>query len=319
VVSGVRVAFFGPPDFAVPSLAAIRQSGHELVAIVTQPDRPRGRGQKVTPSPVGAYAAAAGILILRPERIRTDDFLAAFASLNVDLAIVAAYGKILPAPLLQVPRLGFVNVHASLLPRWRGAAPIHRAVIAGDAETGITIMRVVPQLDAGPMMAKVTVPIGPNETSAELEPRLAEAGARLLVGVVDALGAGTVQEEPQDEGLVTYASRIERAEGRCEWGRAAKEVHNHIRGLQPWPLVSAFLHGKRVLLVRSEVASPDALEHAGPGTVVHVSPQGIVVATSPGSVRLLAIQPEGRAVMNVRDFLNGHRIVMGDRLEAAGS
>jgi methionyl-tRNA formyltransferase len=313
------VAFFGTPAFAVPSLAALARSAHEVVAVVTQPDRPRGRGQKTMSSPVAAHAEQAGIAVFRPEGIKTDAFLSAFAALEVDLAVVAAYGRILPATLLAIPRLGFINVHASLLPRWRGAAPIHRAVMSGDTETGITIMRVVPALDAGPMLAKVTLPIGADETSAELEPRLAAAGARLLVEIVDRLAAGPVPEEAQDERLVTYAARIERREGLCDWNRPAVEVHNHIRGLQPWPLVSVFLHGRRVLLVRSQVASPDIPNSATPGTVVRADAAGLVVAANPGSVRLLSVQPEGRAPMRVSDFLNGHRVAIGDHLAPAGS
>lgn len=316
-MTGVRLAFFGTPAFAVPSLAALAGSAHEVVAVISQPDRPRGRGQKTTSSPVAAHAERAGIPVLRPERIKTEEFLAAFAALDVDVAVVAAYGRILPATLLAASRRGFINVHASLLPRWRGAAPIHRAVMAGDAQTGITIMRVVPALDAGPMLAKVTVPIGADETTTELEPRLAEAGARLVVEVIDRMAAGVVPEEPQDERLVTYAPRIERSEGRCDWNRPATEIHNQIRGLQPWPLVSTYLHGRRVLLSRSQVVSSHVVEPAPSGTILSADADGLVVAANPGSVRLLSIQPEGRAAMPVRDFLNGHRVQVGDRLEPA--
>jgi methionyl-tRNA formyltransferase len=310
----MRVAFFGTPAFAVPSLAALLNSSHEVVVVISQPDRPRGRGQKTTSSPVAAHAEQTGVPVLRPTAIKTDAFLEAFAAYGVDLAVVAAYGRILPASLLAVPRHGFINVHASLLPRWRGAAPIHHAVMAGDTETGITIMRVVPALDAGPMLASVVLPIGADETSAELEPRLAAAGARLLVEVVDRLAAGPVAAIEQDERLVTYAARIERQEGACDWNRPATTVHNHIRGLQPWPLVSVSLHGRRLRLVRSQVASPDAPQPAAPGTVVRADADGIVVAAQPGAVRVLAVQPDGRAAMPVRDFLNGHRVVVGDRL-----
>ncbi|MEO8481759.1 MAG: methionyl-tRNA formyltransferase [Acidobacteriota bacterium] len=314
----MRLAFFGTPDFAVPSLAAL-ETRHEVVAVVSQPDRPRGRGQKTSASPVAAHAERNGLTVFRPERIKTEEFLSAFKALNVDLAIVAAYGRILPAALLEVPPLGFINVHASLLPRWRGAAPIHRAVLAGDGETGVTIMRVVPALDAGPMLAKVPLAIGPDETTAELEPRLAKAGAFLLAEVVDRLAAGPIHEEPQDERLVTYAARIDRTEGRCNWDRPAPDIHNHIRGLQPWPLVSAHLHGRRVLLVRSQVASADEPQAVAPGTVTRVEPDGLVIAANPGTVRLLSIQPEGRSAMRVRDFLNGHRVSVGDRLEPVSS
>jgi methionyl-tRNA formyltransferase len=313
-VTGVRLAFFGTPEFAVPSLTRLQTTAHDVVAVVTQPDRPRGRGHKVMPSPVGQHAAETGVLVLRPERLKDEEFLATFDALDVDLAVVAAYGKILPTSLLQRPRLGFINVHASLLPRWRGAAPIHRAVIAGDRETGITIMRVVPALDAGPMLATVTLAIGFDETTTELKPRLAEAGADLLVSVIDRLVEGPVIEEPQDDHLVTYASRIEKSEGRVNWHRPAADVHNHIRGLQPWPLVSAYLNRRRLMLTRSEIG-PATSESEAPGTIVRVESNALVVATEPGTVRIVALQPEGRASMSVRDFLNGSRVSVGDRLE----
>jgi methionyl-tRNA formyltransferase len=300
----------------VPSLTALLASGHQVVGVITQPDRPRGRGHKVSPSAVGTHAIGAGLTVLRPERIRTEEFLSAFRALDVDLAVVAAYGKILPAALLQIPRHGFINVHASLLPRWRGAAPIHRAVMAGDVETGITIMRVVEALDAGPMMATVKMPIAPNATSADLEPLLAEAGGRLLSDVITRLETGAIAEQPQDERLVTYAARIERREGRCDWSRPAREIHNHIRGLQPWPLVSAFLGRRRIQLLRSEVVASVAPGARPAGTLIDVSPDGLVVAANPGCVRLLSIQPEGRQAMSIRDFLNGHRLAVGDRLES---
>jgi len=307
----MKIAFFGTPAFAVPSLDALAESPHEVVGVITQPDRARGRGQKVTFAPVKARALERGIPVLQPERLKADEFLNPFDALRADLCVVAAYGRILPQLLLDRPRLGMINVHASLLPRWRGAAPIHRAILAGDAETGITIMRVVFALDAGPMLARSVVPIGDDETSVSLEGRLADAGARLVVDVVDRLAAGPVIEDEQDESLVTYAARIERADGQVTWARPARDIHNQIRGLHPWPHAATVLKGKRLLLIESRVEH----EHqtaATPGQIIEAGPSGLVVATAPGAVRLLRVQAEGRPVVHVRDFLNGHPMHPGD-------
>jgi methionyl-tRNA formyltransferase len=215
-----------------------------------------------------------------------------------------------------------INVHASLLPRWRGAAPIHRAVLAGDRETGITIMRVVPALDAGDALARIVIPIGANETSAELEQRLAAAGAPLLVDTLDRLASGPIAGNPQDESLVTYAHRLERHESQIDWNRPAMVVHNQIRGLHPWPLAAAQLDGRRVLILRSEIVPDlpdgDAVRPAGPaertpGTIVAAEPGGLLVQTGVGCVRILRLQPEGKPAMSVRDFLNGRRVAVGDR------
>jgi methionyl-tRNA formyltransferase len=205
-----------------------------------------------------------------------------------------------------------INVHASLLPRWRGAAPVHRAILAGDVTTGVTIMRVVPRLDAGPMLDRRQVSILPDETSAELERRLADLGATLLVEVVDRLEAGPAREEAQDEAAVSYAPRLDRRERALDWNQSAARVHDHIRGLQPWPLAAVVLNGHRLRLHRSAPA-PDWRHDAAPGTVLEVESDAVVVATAPGAVRLLAVQPEGRSVMPARAFLAGHAVGAGDR------
>ncbi len=308
----MKVAFFGTPAFAVPTLDAIAASGHTLVGAITQPDRARGRGQKVTFAPVKARALELGLPVLQPERLKGAEFLDAFDVLGADIGVVAAYGRILPQVLLDRPRLGLINVHASLLPRWRGAAPIHRAILAGDAQTGITIMRVVLALDAGAMLAKMTTDIEPNDTSVELEARLAAAGGALLVDVLDRLARGLVNEEPQDESLVTYAHRIERADGDVSWARPAQEIHNQIRGLHPWPHSAVMLGDRRLLLIESRVERGDGI--AGePGEVLDAGAAGIVVAALPGAIRVVRIQPEGRQAMAVRDFLNGRPIARGER------
>src|SRR5438046_1146996 len=256
----LRVLFFGTPGFAVPTLTALAHSAHRVVGVVCQPDRPRGRGQTIRPEAVKRAALELGLPILQPERLKDPALLDSLAALQPDLGVVAAYGKLLPQTLLDLPRLGFVNVHASLLPRWRGAAPIHRAILAGDDRTGVTIMRVVLALDAGPMLARVDTSIDPDERSVDLEPRLASLGASLLRDTVDRISRGPVDEAPQDGSQATYASRLERSESATNWAQPAHVIHNRIRGLQPWPLASTSLAGRRLLLLRSRVESMAATE-----------------------------------------------------------
>ena len=310
----LRVVFFGTPAFAVPTLERLLGSPHQVVAVVTQPDRPRGRGHRITPSPVKALALSHNREILQPEKSKDATFLERLRDIDPDLGVVAAYGKLLPQVLLDLPRLGMINVHASLLPRWRGAAPVHRAILAGDPTSGISIMRIVQALDAGPVLSRAAVEIGADETSQQLEERLAVLGADLLVSMVERLAAGSVTEEPQDERLVTHAPRLERQESRIDWTRTAWEVHNQIRGLQPWPLAAARLHNRRVLLRRSTMPVTDDLRGT-PGTILAVEPEALRIATGRGSVRLLEIQPEGRSPMSVRAFLSGHATRAGDRFE----
>jgi methionyl-tRNA formyltransferase len=310
----MRVVFFGTPAFAERSLARLVESRHRVVAVVTRADRPRGRGQKVLPGPVKAYADSHAIPVLQPERIRDEAFTREIAAMNADLGVVAAYGKILPQSLIDAPSLGTINVHASLLPRWRGAAPVHRAILAGDTETGVTIMRVVQALDAGPMLALRRTAIGPDETSADLELRLASIGAELLVETIDAMEAGPLAETPQPETGVTYAARLEKQDSRVDWSRPAAVIHNQIRGLQPWPLASVVLNERRLLLLGSEVAG-GVSARVEPGTVASVDAAGIAVAAATGTVRITRLKLEGKPAISARDFLNGHRVAPGDRME----
>ncbi len=300
--------------FALATLEALRASAHDLVLVVTQPDRPRNRGQRVTASPVKEFALQHGLPVLQPQQLKAEDFLSAIQRSDLDVAVVAAYGRILPAVLLTVPRLGFINVHGSLLPRWRGAAPVHRAILAGDVETGVTIMRVVPALDAGPMLAKRAVPIPPDETSEMLERRLAGLGAELLVQILNEMSAGPVPEEPQQESAVTYAPRLERSEGRVDWAKPAAVIHNQIRGLQPWPGATVLFGDKRLLLLQSTVE--DRAHATAPGTVLDTDRLSFSVACGAGAVRIHRVQLEGRAAVAVREFLNGHRFQPGDVLRS---
>ena len=307
------IVFFGTPEFAVPSLRALIASKHSVAGVVTQPDRPRGRGQRVSDSPVKRAAVEHGIPVLQPDRLRDPSFMAAISAWAPDLGVVAAYGKLLPEDLLRMPTHGMINVHASLLPKYRGAAPVHRAVIAGESETGVTIMRMVKALDAGAMFAKMTRPIGPDETSVDVERDLASLGAGLLINVIDQIARGAAREEPQDDASSTYAAKITREEALIDWGLPASSIHNRVRGLYP---SHAFTHldGARLIVLKSRVEPASTTEP--PGTIVHVSRDGIDVATGQGGrLRLLEIQPEGRRAMGVRDFIAGHPLSAGSRLD----
>ncbi len=311
----LRIAFFGTPDFAVPSLAALLGSRHAIVGVVTQPDRPRGRGQHVTESPVKQRAGARGLAVLQPDRLKDPAFLDALRAWAPDLGVVAAYGKILPEAVLALPRLGLVNVHASLLPRHRGAAPVHRAVMAGDRETGVSIMHVVQALDAGPVYAVARCPIAPEVTSTALEEELARIGADALLPVVDDLALGIARAVPQDDALATYAPRLRKEEGVLDWSADAAVLHDRIRGLQPWPMAWTHLGGRRLLVVQSRIA-PGAVAPGTPGEVVAVSADALTVRAGNGrAVDVLAVQPEGRRVMSVREFVAGHRLAPGARFE----
>jgi methionyl-tRNA formyltransferase len=310
----LRIVYFGTPEFAVPTLRRLLDSDHSVVALVSQPDRPKGRGHKLVPTPTKELAQARGITVLQPEKLRDEGFLGQIRTLDPDLGVVAAYGKLLPDSLLQIPRFGMINVHASLLPRWRGAAPVHRAVIAGDIETGITIMRVVKELDAGAAFATVRRRIDPDETSVEVERDLSELGAGLLLDVVRQIAEGRAHETPQDESRVTYAAKITKAEGAVDWALPAQQLHNLVRGLQPWPLVSARLGDGRILIHRTQTTTATTPDR--PGTIVRAEGERLEVAAGDGRVlRLLVVQPEGRRAMTTREFLAGRHIAPGMKVE----
>jgi methionyl-tRNA formyltransferase len=314
----LRIAFFGTPDFAVPTLDALLASHHQVVGVVTQPDRPRGRGHHVSDSPIKARATAAGVPILQPLKLRDQSFLEAFRAWHVDLGVVAAYGRLLPQVLLDIPPLGLLNVHASLLPAWRGASPIQRAVLNGDAVSGVTIMRVVLALDAGAMLARVEVPIRPDDTSGSLEQRLAVSGALLLREVVDRLGRGeTVAEEPQDDALATLAPKIEKHEGLIDWTRPAPALDCHVRGMQPWPGAFTFVDGHR-LGVREAHVDTRAAGDVEPGGLVAVDDEAIVLACGQDTtLRVVRVQPEGKRVMTAREWRLGRRADTPLRASAA--
>jgi len=312
----LRIVYFGTPAFAVPTLRALIASRHQVAAVVSQPDKPKGRGHQTAPTATKEVALANGIPVWQPDRLRHDDFLRQVTELQPDLGVVAAYGKLLPEALLQIPRLGMINVHGSVLPRWRGAAPVHRAVIEGDTETGVTIMRVVKELDAGAIFVIGGRPIGPDETSVEVERAIADLGAVLAVQTVDALAEGRAVETPQPEHGITYASKLSKAEGNVTWTEPASRIHNLVRGLQPWPLVTARLGESRVLIHRTALTG--TMTTATPGTVVRAGGDDLEIAAGDGGVvRILELQPEGRRVMRARDFLASRRIAPGTAIAPA--
>ena len=304
----MRLAFMGTPDFAVPSLAELIASGHEIVAVYSQPPRPKGRGQKLTPSPVHAFAEAMGLPVFSPESMKAPEAIETFISLDLDAACVVAYGQILKSAVLQAPRLGCFNLHGSLLPRWRGAAPIQRAIMAGDRETGVQIMRMSEGLDEGAILLSEILPIQPDDTAASLAERMSMVGATLWTRALAAIERGGVTETPQT-GEPTYAKKITPAEARINWTRPATEVDSHIRGLSPFPGAWFEAPGPdgpvRVKALLSCLSSEGAGE---PGELLE---GGLLIACGDGAVRLLRVQREGRAQSSPADFLNGFALPVG--------
>jgi methionyl-tRNA formyltransferase len=308
----LRIVYFGTPAFAVPPLQALLSSHHVVITVVSQPDRPRGRGQHLHATPTHEVAMAHGVPVLQPDRIRDEAFLQTIRNLSPDLGVVAAFGRILPDALLAIPRLGMINVHASILPRYRGAAPVQRAVLAGDTVTGVTIMRVVSELDAGPTFAVATVPIPADATSGDVEAAVALAGAGLMLRVVDDLAAERAVETPQDAAQATYAPKVTKAEGAIDWRERAIDIHNKVRGLQPWPLASTHLGERRYVIRRSAVG--DERTARPPGSIVSAHGDALAVACGGHSVlRVIEIQPEGRRSMTAKEFLAGHHLSPDDR------
>ncbi|MBV8651047.1 MAG: methionyl-tRNA formyltransferase [Alphaproteobacteria bacterium] len=300
------LAFMGTPDFAVPSLAALIDAGHDIAAAYCQPPRPAGRGNKLQSSPVQLFAESRGIPVRHPTRLRDPAAQAEFAALGLDAAVVAAYGLILPKPVLAAPRLGCLNVHASLLPRWRGAAPIQRAILAGDAESGVTIMRMEEGLDTGPILLAESVPLGPATTASALHDTLAALGARLIVEALDRLAAGGLAARPQPGQGVTYAAKLTREEGRLDWRRPAAELERAVRGLNPWPGVWFELAGERIKVLAAELTSGPS--GAAPGTVLDDS---LAVACGVGALRPILLQRAGRAPAASSAFLRGYAVPRG--------
>ncbi|HWM89725.1 MAG TPA: methionyl-tRNA formyltransferase [Thermoanaerobaculia bacterium] len=306
-----RILFFGTPEFAVPTLAALVEAGRRPVTVVTQPARPVGRGHKLQAPPVAAWAREHGIEVLQPEKVRDPAFLAQAAELGPDAAVVVAFGQIFPSALLRLPKHGCINLHASLLPRWRGAAPIQAALAAGDARTGVTIMLMEEGLDTGPMLLREETEIGPGETAGELSRRLAEMGGHLMVRTLEGLERGDLSAQPQDPAVATYAPRLTRESGRVDWTRTSGEISNRLRAYTPWPGLTAELRGEPVKLARVEVLQEPG--GAAPGTFLGLSGVMLAVACGGGTVLGIAeLQRPGRKPLRASDFANGERLRSGE-------
>jgi len=303
----MKIIFAGTPEFAVPCLQMLLDSGHEVCAVYTQPDRPAGRGRKLQPSPVKALAVAAGIPVFQPLTMKTSEDLQQIGAFNADLMVVVAYGMILTQAVLDVPRLGCINVHASLLPRWRGAAPIQRALMAGDEKTGVTIMQIVRKLDAGDMLHKEECVIGATDTASDLHDKLAALGAMGLAKVLQQIEAGTIHPEPQDESLVTYAEKLEKSEAVIDWTKPAAEIALKVRGLNSWPVAQTLYQGNVLRIWQAEEANDDAFVQLEPG-VVRCLDKHMDVATGKGFLRLLEVQLPGGKRMPVQAFLSAHDV-----------
>ena len=300
----------GTPDFAVPSLERLAESGHDLTAVVTRPDRPRGRGRRPAPPPVKAVAQRLGVPVLQPESLRDPDFLTALRKLRADLFVVVAFA-ILPKAVLGIPKRGSVNLHPSLLPKYRGAAPINWAVIRGERETGVTLFLLKPKVDAGDILLQRHVPIGPDETAGELHDRLSVLGARMVLETVDALARREVTPVPQSEEGVTAAPKLSREDGRVDWGADAGTIRNLIRGTNPFP--GAFTVWKRgeLKVHRAAVAAGSG----APGEVIQADPkEGLVVAAGSGALALLEVQPAGKRRMSGAELVRGYRVAADDRM-----
>ena len=309
----MRIVFMGTPDFAVPSLKALVEAGHELCGVFTQPDKPKNRGMKLQQSPVKQYALEAGLTVYQPAKMRDGEALGMLRELKPDLIAVAAYGKILPVDILELPRLGCVNVHSSLLPKYRGAAPINWAILNGEDETGVTIMYMAEGMDTGDILAQAATPIDINENAAQLFDRLALMGADLLVETVKRLEAGLVKPVPQEESKASHASMLSREKSPMDWGRTARQLHDQVRGLFPWPSATAELDGVRCKVLRTTLSGENS--NKAPGTVLQADKKGLRIACGDGGVLdILELQPDGKKAMAATAFLLGHPISVGTTL-----
>lgn len=310
----MRILFMGTPDFALPTLRELCKSEHEIIGVVTQPDKPKGRGHHLTPPPVKAYAEEQGLAVYQPQSLRTEEFAGLLEELDPELIVVVAYGKILPQNVLDYPKFGCVCVHGSLLPKYRGAAPMQRAIIDGESVTGITTMLMAAGIDTGDMLLKAEVEICPNDNFEDIHDKLSECGARLLIETVEKLEKGDICSEAQDDSLATYASKIEKSDCLLDFSRSAIELHNLIRGLSPIPL--AFTHtpdGKLMKIVESRVFDAEKINGQEAGRVLYVG-EDIRVACGRGILSILTVVPEGKGKMSAGDFVRGRKLFEGDLL-----
>jgi len=322
----VRIAYAGTPEFAVPALLALIGSHHSVVGVLTQPDRPKGRGRQLAASPVKQTAQSHGIPVAQPESLKSEEERAELVSWQPDVLVVVAYGLILPRAILELPRLGCVNSHASLLPRWRGAAPIQRAVLAGDRETGVTIMRMDAGLDTGPILIQERVSIGEGETAGALHDRLSELGARPLLQALEGLENKTLREIPQPSQGVTYAAKIDKAEAAIDWCGSATEIERKVRAFNPWPIAETVFAGEQLRIHAARAVGAAGGARVGPapgaaanddsfpGTILSVDGGSVVVACGEGALSLTTIQRPGGKPISGQDFANTRRDLVGQRL-----
>lgn len=309
----MRILFMGTPDFAVPSVRALLEAGHTVCGAFTQPDKPKNRGMKLQPTPVKEFCLVHDIPVFQPVKLRDGTALAQIEQLAPELIVVAAYGRILPDEILNFPAYGCINVHSSLLPKYRGAAPINWAILNGDAQSGVTIMHMAAELDAGDIIAQAETPIDPDETVENLHDRLAELGAKLLVDTVAQIGAGTATRTPQDPAQVTFAPMLSRELSPMDWSRPARALHDQVRGLIPWPAAVTELDAVRCKVFSTRVCD-ETVGHE-PGTVVQADKKGLKIACGGGTLlELLEIQPDGKKRMPAAAFLLGHPIAEGSRV-----
>lgn len=310
----MRIVFMGTPDFAVGSLQALCESGkHEILAVVTQPDRPKGRGNKLLQTPVKEYALEQGLTVYQPQKVKTPEFVELLHELQPELIVVAAFGQFLSKEILELPKYGCINVHASLLPKYRGAAPIQYAIIKGEKESGVTIMQMDIGMDTGAMLDKVVVPIAENTTMGELHDALREQGAALLLEVIDKIAAGTAVAEPQDDAQATYATLLDRSMEHIDWSKTAQEVHNLIRGFNPAPSTFTKLpNGKSLKIWGSKMTAKSSA--AAAGTVIETGKHSFFVACGEGVLEITEVQPESKKRMPAQVFLNGRGVQEGDLL-----
>jgi methionyl-tRNA formyltransferase len=309
--SPLRIVFAGTPEFAVASLQALHSAGHKICAVYTQPDRPAGRGRQLSASPIKRQAM--GLPVLQPTSLRDRDVQNQLAAWQADLMVVVAYGLLLPAAVLAIPRLGCINVHASLLPRWRGAAPIQRALLAGDKESGITLMQMDAGLDTGSILAQTVQPITNTMTGGELHDQLALLGAQMLVRLLPKLAAGQVTPQPQDNALASYAPKLEKAEAELDWSCSAVDLMRQVLAFNPWPVAQTQAGGRILRIWQAEAPTALSATDAVPGTVIGETPAGIDVATGAGVLRLTKLQVPGKRPLPVADFINAYQL-MGQQL-----
>jgi methionyl-tRNA formyltransferase len=306
-MAGLRIIFMGTPEFACPTLQKLIDRDEEVIAVITQPDRPKGRGQQTVPPPVKALAEQHAIPVIQPVKVRLPEVVESIRQLAPDLIVVVAFGQILPKSLLDIPRYGCINVHASLLPRWRGAAPLNWCIIKGDAETGITTMMMDVGLDTGDMLLKKATPIDPDENTQTLHDRLSLIGAEALAETLDLLTAGKLVREKQDDALTCYAPMLKKDDGLIDWNEEPQQIRNLVRGMTPWPGAFSFVDGRMVKIYQVRTATGEGV----PGTVIHTGRDGLEVACAGGSIIVEELQLEGKKRLPARDFLAGYKIAPG--------